>query len=472
MSSQGHRRLDPRLALATTGARLVGSASRRVGAGGGTSAGGVLALRIDPNILEKLSRRPALRTVIVSGTNGKTTTARLLADMLRSSGATVVHNRAGANLLSGIVSTLAESTGNHHLSPVTAVLEVDEGVLPRVLEHVDPSMVVLTNLFRDQLDRFGELDLTLQRWRQAFSSLGEGTTIVVNADDPSLVEATDGLSAQRLTFGIEHSPYRLDRLPHSAEVLHCPRCDERLEYDRLFVGHLGDWHCASCLRSRPALDVAASGIELWSSAYQSLKIGVHGSTSHFEVGLPGLYNTYNLLAAVAAAESLGVRDSDARLAASHHRGAFGRAELISHSGRWVTLLLVKNPAGFDEVLRTLRAFERSERAPLLLCLNDGPADGRDVSWIWDVDLEQVAATGNDCSCAGTRWADMCNRLHYAGVPSERLHGLGVDPLPALDRFVRTLPPGGNGYVLATYSAMLRLRRELARRDDLVEFWEQ
>lgn len=472
MSPQDLSRTDPRLAVAVLAARAVGAASRRFKAGGGTSAGGVVAQRIDPRVLEKLSRRPGVRVVVVSGTNGKTTTARLLADMLVQSGERVVHNRAGANLLPGIVSTLATHAAGSVHAPVTAVLEVDEAVLPDVLARTDPSMVVLTNVFRDQLDRYGEVDATLTRWRTAVRELPAATTLVVNADDPSLVDTTEGVAAHRMLYGIEDSIYRLEQLPHSAEVVCCPTCRIPYTYDRISLGHLGEWHCATCSRSRPHLDIAASCVELWSSAYQSLKIGVHGSVSHFEVGLPGLYNTYNLLAAVTAAEALGVADVDARIAASHHRGVFGRAELISHSGRWLTLMLVKNPAGFDEVLRTLRAFDRSQQAPLLLCLNDGAADGRDVSWIWDVDFESVAETGNECYCAGTRWADLANRLHYAGVDSERLHGLGIDPTPAFDAFARRLPPGGSGFVLATYSAMLQLRRELSRRDDLVEFWEQ
>ena len=352
-----------------------------------------------------------------------------------------------------------------------AVLETDEAALPEVLARTAPRVVVLTNLFRDQLDRYGEVDLIIEHWRRALLDLPASTTLVVNADDPALVDVTDGVEARRRLFGIEETIYQLAAVPHAAEDLRCPVCRRRLAYRAIYVGHLGSWHCPGCGLARPTLDVAGHAIELWSHDFQSLKVTGLGVASQFEVGLPGLYNSYNVIAGLTAAHVLEVPGPVSQRSLSRYRGAFGRAERVVHRGRNLMIMLVKNPVGCNEVLRTIVGVDRAPTSPVLLCLNDAASDGRDVSWIWDVDFELFASSSTRFFCSGTRWADMANRLHYAGIARERIHPLEGDLGTAIDEFAAALPEGGAGFVLPTYSAMLAIRQALGRRQRLPAFWD-
>ena len=375
-------RLDARLGLAVAGARCVSALSRVLRLGGGTAAPGEVARRVDPHALEKLASRLESGVVVVSGTNGKTTTARILAGILAADGQSVVHNRAGANMVGGIVSTLATEASLHpHGGPAVAVLETDEAALPELVTRTSPTVVVLTNLFRDQLDRYGEIDSIVRQWRTALSTLPATATLVVNVDDPALASLADGLAMRTVRFGIAESVYVLPGLPPGAEVLPCRTCGHELSYRSLYVGHLGSWTCDDCGAGRPPLDVAAHAIELWSADFQSMKISGLGPVSRFEMRLPGLYNSYNALAALAAASALDVPRSVCQRAVSRYRGAFGRAERVTYRDRSLMVMLVKNPVGFDEVLRTIFDADRSVDCPLLFCLNDAASDGRDVSWI-------------------------------------------------------------------------------------------
>lgn len=427
---------------------------------------------VDPRALEKLAGRLGHGVVLVAGTNGKTTTSRILSEILAAGGESVVHNRAGANLVGGIVSTLATSSGvGARQHSAIAVLETDEAALPAVVHQVMPTVVVLTNLFRDQLDRFAETDQILARWRRALAGC-PSATLVVNADDPALVAMTDGLPNRRVLFGIEESVYRMARLPHSAEVIRCARCDRALDYHQIFVGHLGDWYCARCDVGRPRLDVAAHAIELWASDFQSMRLRTPATDLHLELGLPGLFNSYNVLAAATAAQILGVSEPVVQQTVREFRGAFGRGERVVHRGHTMTVMLVKNPVGCDEVLRAIGGTDRGTSAPLMFALNDDAADGRDVSWIWDVDFEQVADWEVDVFCAGSRAADLHNRLHYAGVPRHRLHELGADLGAAFDVFADAIPAGDTGFILPTYTALLQLRAAVAERTHLASFWAE
>jgi UDP-N-acetylmuramyl tripeptide synthase len=286
--------------------------------------------------------------------------------------------------------------------------------------------------------------------------------VVVNGDDPLLVTLTDGLSARRLLFGIEQTEHRLPALAHSAEVVPCGACGERLTYRQIFVGHLGDWMCESCGRGRPPLHVSANAVELVSPEFQSLKIATEGEVCHFEAHLPGLYNTYNVLAAASAALAVGVPTAQTQRSIAAYRGTFGRGQRLEYRGRMLTLMLVKNPVGGDETLRVIAGANRRSATPMMIVLNDGAADGRDVSWIWDVDFEQVAEWEIEVCCAGTRSADMRNRLYYAGVPAERLHDLGPGLGGALDIFVEPIPSGAAGFILSTYTGLMQLRAAVVR----------
>ena len=467
-------RLDLRLSAALAVAKVSGAGIRRLGRGGGTSAPGVLANRIDPGLLTKLAARLPGGAIIVAGTNGKTTTSRMVADILESGGRSVIHNRSGSNLVRGVVAAFAdEASLRGRPGGDVGVIETDEAAFPDVVRLTRPRIILLNNLFRDQLDRYGELDAVGKRWRAALAQLDEHTTVVVNGDDPTLAQMTEALAAKRVTFGLNETQHRLDALPHAADAATCRACEADLHYDALYLSHLGDWRCPSCGRARPTLDLRGGEIEL--RGVESLVMTVRGEDDgalRLEVGVPGLYNAYNVLAATAVARVAGIPDATIVAALAAFRSAFGRIERVTYQGRTLTLALVKNPVGFNEVLRMLTAATGGLTVPTLIAINDLYADGRDVSWLWDVDFELLADGTAPLSTTGLRGADMANRLKYAGVGANRLAALSSDLREGLDAFVASVPAGSSAYVLPTYTAMLELRRTLAERGAVESFWRQ
>ena len=472
-------RPDLRLAAALGAAKLAAVASRRLGRGGGTAAPGLVADRIDPALLAKLAARLPRGAVVVAGTNGKTTVSRMLADILEADGGRVVHNRSGSNLVRGVAAAFAEraSIGGDPRADV-AVIETDEAAFPEIVRRVGPRLVLLNNLFRDQLDRYGELNTIAAKWRPALAALPAAATVVVNADDPALAEITEGIAARRLAFGLaEPDPrFHLAALPHAADAATCRRCGHDLVYAALYVSHLGDWRCPHCGATRPPL--AASGTDVQLDGVDALRVTVTTGDDAgtpplaLAVGVPGLYNVYNVVAATAAARALGVPHATIARALGGFRAAFGRIERVAFRGRTLVLALVKNPVGFNETLRMLTMGSGGLGVPTLIAINDRAADGRDVSWLWDVDFELLASGTAPLAAAGVRGADMANRLKYAGVSSERLRSLGPDLGAALDAFVATVPEGATAYVLPTYTAMLDLRATLAKAGAVETFWTQ
>ena len=464
---------DIRLGAALAAARVTSAALRRTGRGGGTAAPGLVADFLDPRLLRKISGRLEKGVIVVAGTNGKTTTARMIADILEADGSRVVHNRSGSNLVRGIAAAFAEQADVLGRPRGEAgVVETDEAAFPDIVERVEPKVVLLNNLFRDQLDRYGELNTISTRWEAALARLPATTTVVVNADDPTLSELTHNITARRVTFGIADTTYTLDRLPHAADSAVCRRCGADLRYAALYVSHLGDWSCPRCTARRPALDVAARDIRLDGVERLEMTVERDGQEIVYEAGVPGLYNAYNVLAAVAAADQLGVSPPVVQRAMAAFRSAFGRIERVTVRGRTLTLALVKNPVGFNEVLRMLTHAGEGLTVPTLIAINDRYADGRDVSWLWDVDFELLGDGTAPLATTGVRGADMANRLKYAGVATDRIAPLGPDVETALHRFVDGLPEGGTGYILPTYTAMLDLRAVLAKMGAVESFWKQ
>ena len=464
---------DIRLGAALAAARVTSAALRRTGRGGGTAAPGLVADFVDPRLLRKISGRLEKGVIVVAGTNGKTTTARMIADILEADGSRVVHNRSGSNLVRGIAAAFADQADVLGRPRGEAgVVETDEAAFPDVLERVQPKVVLLNNLFRDQLDRYGELNTISTRWEAALARLPATTTVVVNADDPTLSELTHNIAARRVTFGIADTTYTLDRLPHAADSAVCRRCGADLRYAALYVSHLGDWSCPRCTARRPSLDVAARDITLDGVERLAMTVERDGQEIVYEAGVPGLYNAYNVLAAVAAADQLGVSPPVVQRAMAAFRSAFGRIERVTVRGRTLTLALVKNPVGFNEVLRMLTHAGEGLTVPTLIAINDRYADGRDVSWLWDVDFELLGDGTAPLATTGVRGDDMANRLKYAGVATGRIAPLGPDVETALHRFVDDLPEGGSGYILPTYTAMLDLRAVLAKMGAVESFWKQ
>lgn len=472
-SSAAGPRFDLRLAIALLVARTAATGIRLAGRGGGTSAPGLVADRVDVKLLEKLTDRLPNGVVMVAGTNGKTTTSRMIADLLEKAGMLTVHNRSGSNLVRGVVSAFA---GQASLSGApkgtVGVIEADEAAFPELLQRVTPRVVLLKNLFRDQLDRYGELDSIARKWRPAIEALGPDTTVVVNIDDPALASLTFDIRARVVRYGMDDPRHQLDVMSHAADVANCRVCGADLDYDALYVSHLGDWYCPSCGNRRPVPEVTGTNVELHGVESLDMDVRVGDRSVPVHVGVPGLYNAYNLLAAVTVGREMGVEMPVIVEAMGAFRSAFGRIERVRYRNRTLILALVKNPVGFNEVLRMLTSDTRGLEVPTLIAINDLHADGRDVSWLWDVDFELLATGDGDLSTTGLRGADMLNRLKYAGVPERRLTSHPDAFEASLDAFVDSIPEGSIGYILPTYTAMLQIRKLLSDRGAVETFWKQ
>jgi lipid II isoglutaminyl synthase (glutamine-hydrolysing) len=456
------RLFGPKLALA----RAIGAASRRSGRGGGTTLPGRLLLRLAPDALERLGAGLGRGSVIVSATNGKTTTAAMISAALGAVGRAPVHNRAGSNMTWGVATALLEQRGEEGL------FEVDEAWLPRVTAALEPRLIVLGNLFRDQLDRYGELERLADEWAELVAARAGRTRFVLNADDP-LVADLGRDSEERpypgvTYFGIDDPAQALPELQHAHDAKHCRRCGAPYVYERAFVGHLGHYSCPSCGASRPRPDVSAIRVELEGMSGSRVLLRTSAGERSLHLPVPGLYNVYNALAATAAALELEVEEEGVRRGIEAMRAVFGRVETIDVSGTAVAILLIKNPAGANEVLRTLRLERDRGPVDLWIALNDGIADGRDVSWIWDADFELLAEGVRRVTCAGTRAAEMAVRLKYAGWPEKAIEVReGIEA--SLDRAVAAAD--GRLFALPTYTALLELRNLLADRGLAPEYWE-
>ena len=449
--------------------RAIGAASRASGRGGGTTLPGRVLLRMEPEAIAALGAGLARGTTIVSATNGKTTTAGMIAAILAADGRNPVHNRAGSNMTWGVATALLEQRGEEGL------FEVDEAWLPRVAEQLEPSLIVLGNLFRDQLDRYGEMEALADDWAKTVAERVGRTGFVLNADDPLIADlGRDPEGSRRdgvLYFGIEDDSQALPELQHAFDAKHCRRCGHPYAYARAFVGHLGHYSCPNCGAERPRPEVAATAIELRGMDGSRTTVRTPQGELRLELPLPGLYNVYNALAAVAAGLRLGVAPERIAAALGEMRAAFGRVETIEVGGLPVSILLVKNPAGANEVLRTLmlesRGQDGGEGIDLWIALNDRIADGRDVSWIWDADFELLAAGVRRVVCAGTRAPEMALRLKYAGWPEE-----AIEVTPGIGDSLDAAVAGAQGrlFALPTYTALLELRKLLADRGLAKEFW--
>ena len=449
-------------AVKVAAARATGALSRRSGRGG-TSLPGKLLMRLEPHAIARLGGRLERGSAVISATNGKTTTAAMVAGILERTGAHLVHNRAGANMAGGVATALLEGPRDGD----TGLFEVDEFWLGQVVDELDPRALLLANLFRDQLDRYGELDSIADRWAAVVASTS--AALVLNADDPTVADLGRERDGERgdiglceepraTYFGVQDDAMALPAMQHAADAKHCRRCGAPYRYDAVYLGHLGRYHCDNCGATRPDPQVSAHDIVLEGVRGARFTLHTPVGTRAIALPLPGLYNVYNALGAAALALALGATLDDVDAGLHAVSPAFGRAETLRVADRDMSILLVKNPAGANEVLRTL-TLEEGEH-DLFAVLNDNIADGRDVSWVWDADFEVLAPRVRRATCSGTRAAEMALRLKYAGVPTDRIV---VEPAlgAGLDRALR----GGDGplFALPTYTAMLALRDLLVAR---------
>jgi UDP-N-acetylmuramyl tripeptide synthase len=448
-----------RLSVETSAARMLGALSRAAGRGGGTTIPGKLLWKLDPDAIDALAARLSDGAVLVSATNGKTTTTGMLAEILGDR--SLAWNRAGANLMSGVASALVAARGAE-----LGLFEVDEGALPEALNRLRPRAVMLGNLFRDQLDRYGELEIIAERWRSAVADLPPTTALVVNADDPIVAD----LAAERervVRFGLDDPRQARAGLQHAADSKYCVRCGSHYTFGAAYVGHLGEYHCETCGHRRPPLDVAARRIELRGLLASRFHLVSAAGEAEIELALPGLYNVYNATAAASLALAIGASIEDVRAGLARFGAAFGRFERVPAGGKSIVLLLVKNPAGANEVVRTL---ETGIPPVLVVALNDAIADGQDVSWIWDVDFEPLLEHVGLVIVSGERAAELGLRMLYGGLPDERLEV--VPSLEhALDLGLSKVEAGTDLIVLPTYTAMLALRAILAKRGAVRPYWE-
>ena len=456
-----------RYGLAVAAARAVSIVSRRTGHAG-TALPGLAAERIAPGVAARIAHDLG-PIVLISGTNGKTTTSHLLVHILERSGWDVVANRSGANLQQGLTAALVAQAGlNGRLRRAGAigVFEVDEAALSTAAGKVPVSQLVLLNLFRDQLDRFGETDAIVHRWGAIVSGLPATAAVISCADDPRLAHLVASRNGPSLGYGLCQPPPSAPDVSLTPDASSCPRCDGRLDRSWTSVGHLGAFSCQSCgfRRSDPEVGVrivASRGLD-----GQRLAFRIPGQPGELsvDVGLPGTASAYNAAAAIAAATSVGVQADRAVAALADASPAFGRFEEVMIAGRRIVLALGKNPASLAELTRV--GLE-SKVSAVLFAVNDGFADGQDVSWFWDVDVSPLL-DGRPYAVSGNRATDFLLRLKYGAWDGGQgiQHGLvetADDPLAALDAVVAATAIGGTVLVVATYTALMRLRHGLVGR---------
>jgi lipid II isoglutaminyl synthase (glutamine-hydrolysing) len=455
--------LDAKVAAA----QAVGRLARRAGRGGGTSLPGKILTRLEPEAISRLARRLPDGSAVISATNGKTTTAAMVASVLARRGRRVVANRAGANMAGGVASALLDaSRWGGAIDGEFGLFEVDEFWLDTVARALDPRCLLLGNLFRDQLDRYGELETIADRWAAMVAQLPATTALALNADDPLIADLGSGRAAVTY-FGIEDRSVAVAEMQHASDSKHCRRCGAAYVYEAVYLGHLGVYACPSCGRRRPEPTVFARDVVLNGTRSAGFTLHVGDDSVVVDLPLPGLYNIYNALGAAALCVSLGIAPAQIADGLANVSAAFGRSERIVVGDHELSVLLIKNPAGANEVLRTLRL--EAGGLDLLGILNDRTADGRDVSWIWDADFELLAGVARRITCSGTRASELAVRLKYAGVDERLLHvdhNLGR----ALDGALAAAS-SHQVFALPTYTALLELRAELGRRGHVDSFWE-
>jgi lipid II isoglutaminyl synthase (glutamine-hydrolysing) len=455
--------MNVRKTAAVLAGKATGALSRVSGRGGGTTLPGDVARLIDPKVLTRLTQDLSQGSIVITGTNGKTTTARLVSWLLEGAGHRVVANRAGANLIFGVTAAALNRAGaGGRLKADWGVFEIDEASLPRAVDEVQPRTTAVLNLFRDQLDRYGELESIAKKIERALGSLRQSAHVVLNGDDPRVAEIGLHLPNKPTWYGLEDRTVASKSLPHAADARTCPVCGASLIFDAVYVGHDGVYRCPNGHFERPRPDLAATHIEL--AGFDAVTLTIDGTRITMPLG--GLYNSYNVLAAYAIARSVGLEPSYIAERLRTFKAAFGRQERIDFRGRHLILVLSKNPAGFNETVRT--AVELARGQHFVIGLNDRKADGTDVSWIWDVDFEMLKGRSKSVIPAGVRAHDLAVRLKYAGVDAQRPQ---TDAAKALDLLIKTTHEGDTAYLLCTYTAMLDLRAELVRRGWAQPYWE-
>lgn len=449
-------------------AKIASFFTRILKRGGGTALPGLIAEKLDRNILTKLTSNLKHGVVIITGTNGKTTTSKMLYDILRSSGMDVIANQSGSNLSRGLVSTLiarSNITGSKTKGDI-GIFEIDEATMLNAVPKIHPKFVIVTNLFRDQLDRYGEVDKTAEIIGNSLKNMPKNGLVILNADDP-MVASLSRYNGNAVYYGIEDSSLKTDS-KLAIDNKDCLKCGTALDFEYRYFGHLGKYKCPGCKFKRPTplntvfkaeLFPESTNITLHTSAKQNLDVVLN---------IPGVYNVYNALAATSIASQLGVTGEHIKKGLEEFTAAFGRMEKIKVKDKFVFLLLVKNPTGYNETLRSITS--SSSKKNFLLALNDNFADGTDISWIWDSNLEILKKKTKTVVCSGIRAEDMALRLKYADVDMKNVR-IEKDLKKALNIGLGNIMPGETLYLLPTYTAMMEIRNHLVKGGFVKPFWK-
>jgi len=417
--------------------KILSFISKKTNLGSGSTWPGHIALKINKNFIKDTFKKSQTKIVLIAGTNGKTTTAKMIRAILEGNNKSVFQNQSGANLLNGIASALiTEANFSGKVKKDFAIFEIDENTLPLILKVIEPSFMVLLNLFRDQLDRYGEVDHIAKNWNTAFKDLRTKTTLILNADDPTISFLNKNTKAKVKYFGLNDLNVSTIEPQYSADSVFCPNCQTKLFYKITFFSHLGNWQCPNCSLKRPRLDIGTSKI----------------------YPLNGIYNRYNTNAAFLTCKTIGIDSKNIVESLAQFKPAFGRQELINFTGKKVQIYLAKNPTSFTETLRTINQLHGKN---LLVVLNDRIPDGTDVSWIWDINIEKQIKDEHNITVSGTRAYDIGLRIKY-GKQKPNLN-VESDLRKAILSSLEKTTPDETLYILPTYSAMLEVRKILTGR---------
>jgi len=433
--------------------------------GSGSALPGVFAQAVDPKIIGKLAKMIKGGVIIVTGTNGKTTTAKMLASILESAGHRVIYNFSGSNLSRGIASFLIQKTNfwGTKIDGDIGIFEVDEATMPEILSMVQPKYILVTNIFRDQLDRYGEVDKTAALIGSALA-MAKDTTILLNGDDP-LVASLSLYNGKVQYFGVNDNYHTLSK--GAIDSRNCISCGHELTFSPRYYGHLGNYKCENCGLARPALTYSLTNMSFSVESSKAAFVAPNMKTD-LSISLPGLYNLYNALAATSVAAHYGVPETTITTALAKLSAAFGRMEKIKIGEKNIYLMLVKNPTGFTQTIETL-TFDNNKKN-ILIALNDNFADGTDISWIWDAEIEIINNYYSNFTVSGIRGDDMLLRLKYADFDTTKITK-ELDLKKAMASALGKLADGETLYVLPTYTAMLEIRRDLANQGLVKGFLE-
>ncbi len=438
-------------------ARSVGSVFRK----GGTAMPGLVAEKIDPQLLGKLVENNFPKgIVVVTGTNGKTSTSKMIADIFTKCGVTYIRNTAGSNMQRGILATiLSKCDKKGRCDAQMAIFEVDEAYIPIVFPYLQPKIVVVTNLFRDQLDRYGELDSLAKSFQKSFTNLD--TTLVLNADDPLVASLGGETKNEPMYFGV--SDYSGEKIinDHTADSIFDPNTGEKLQYLQQYFGHIGIYRSESSSFARPKPSVDLVKMHKTNKLFSEYDVKTATGTQFVHLPIPGLYNIYNSLAAFAVGSTVGIHNKEIASSLQDNEAAFGRGEELPYKDKTLQMMLIKNPTGFNQIIQTFLK-PKPQSNPLLICINDNIADGRDVSWLWDSAIEDIVGYTGKIFVSGTRAYDMALRLKYAGFSVE---SLSIEPNIelAVELSANECKPSQTGYILSTYTAMLAVRSAIASK---------